>query len=301
MCLILTSKLSFQYFLGEGGDLTLFMTGKKPRPSTEPMYSGGNIDDFPITTGYDSVEYTEFISSHLFNSENILVCQNFHDGYFSGCFAPSKRYSPRPILSWGIEENYDAFLKFVKEKWKWKNGKSQNIYSLACDENLGFGVFFMENYGTGQWIITDLTDIKRKWDNGFKITACAARSSTFYIIMTKDTNEYKRRQKWFTSDSWDEAESEIKKEYKEGKAITRICYSTGLGQYFVVMTETPQGQTYEWCDNYTARKKWLNEKYNEGFHPTIIFKDPTDNQILCVMTKDKNRSGYIDRVNYKVA
>lgn len=292
--------IDFSILLGKGGDLTLFMTGKKPRPSTEPMYSGGNIHDFPITTGYDSVRYTEFISSHLFNSENILICQNFHDGYFSGCFAPSERYSPTPDLSWGIKENYDAFIKFVEEKWEWKNGASQNIYSLACDEKLGFGVFFMENYGTGQTIVTDLTDIEREWNDGFKITACAARGSTFYIIMTKDTNEYKGRQKWFTSDSWGRAQSEIEKEYKEGKAVTGICYSTGLGQYFVVMTETPQGQTYEWCNNYTARKKWLNEKYNEGFHPTIIFKDPTDNQILCVVTEDKNRSGYIDRVNYKV-
>ena len=38
-------------FVGEGGDLTLFMTGKKKRPSTEPMYSGGNRTEFPITSG----------------------------------------------------------------------------------------------------------------------------------------------------------------------------------------------------------------------------------------------------------
>ncbi|KAJ7375762.1 hypothetical protein OS493_039028 [Desmophyllum pertusum] len=46
----------------EGGDLTLFMTGKKPRPSTEPMYSGGNRRDFPITSGYNTAKYTDFIS-----------------------------------------------------------------------------------------------------------------------------------------------------------------------------------------------------------------------------------------------
>ena len=68
----------FLYFLGEGGDLTLFMTGRKLRPGTEPMYSGGNRDDFPITIGYDSVKYKDFVSSHLFNSENILVCQSLH-------------------------------------------------------------------------------------------------------------------------------------------------------------------------------------------------------------------------------
>ena len=69
--------------------------------------------------------------------------------------------------------------------WEWENGRSLNLYSLACDENLGFGVFFMENFGTGQSIVTNLLDISKKWEEGFKITACAARGSTSYIVMTK--------------------------------------------------------------------------------------------------------------------
>ena len=204
-------------------------------------------------------------------------------------------------MCWGNRKNYDNFIEFVKERWEWKNGRSQQIYSLACDEKLGFGVFFMENYGTSQCVRTNVHDIEKKWEQGFKITACAARGSTFYIIMTKDTNEYKGRQVWFTRNSWQEANNDIQKYYNEGKAITGICYSTGLGQYFVVMTETPQGQTYEWFDNGTARVNWENEQYKDGFHPTIIFKDPTDNKTLVVMTTDENRSSYTSRYNYKVA
>ena len=277
------------------------MTGKKPRPATEPMYSGGDRKDFPITRGYNSVKYEDFLSSHLFNSEKILICQNFHDGYFSGCFARSKRYSPRPALSWGSRKNYDTFIEFVNEKREWKNGRSQNIYSLACDENLGFGVFFMENYGTGQSIVTNLLDVKKKWEDRFMITACAARGSTIYVVMTKDTNEYKAEQTCFTCISWQEAKNEIQKNYKEGRAITGICYSTGLGQYFVVMTKIPQEQTYGRFGNNTARSNWMGEKYKEGFHPTIIFKDPNDDEILVVMTKDENRSSYIIKINFKVA
>jgi len=276
------------------------MTGKKARPRTEPMYSGGNRNDFPITTGYDSVKYTDLISSHLYNSEDILICQSLHDGYFCGCFGPSKQYSPRPTISWGNQKTYNTFIQFVNEKWEWKNGRSQQIFSLACDEKLGFGVFFIENYGTRQCVQTNVHDIEKKWKEGFKITACAARGSTFYIVMTKGTNEYKGRQVWFTRNSWQEANSDIQKYYNEGKAITGICYSTGLGQYFVVMTETPQGQDYEMFDNETARDNWEDEKYKEGFHPTIIFKDPTD-KTLVVMTTDENRSTYISRENYKVA
>ncbi|KAJ7354975.1 hypothetical protein OS493_029085 [Desmophyllum pertusum] len=234
---------------GEGGDLTLFMTGKKPRPSTEPMYSGGNLDDFPITSGYKTVQ-----------SKTRSVLRD--------------------------SKNYDTFLKFVRKQ-------SQNIYSLACDENLGFGVFFMGNYGTDQAIITNTSDIEKKSDNGFKITACAARGSTFYVIMTKDTEEYKdKAQSWFTRSTWTEAENEIQKKYEEGKAITGLCYSSGLGQYFVVMTKTPEGQSYQCSEDRAARSKWMGEKSEKGFHPTIIFKDPTDQKIVVVMTEDQNRSSY---------
>ena len=45
---------------------------------------------------------------------------------------------------------------------------------------------------------------------------------------------------------------------------------------------------------------WQNKKYDQGFHPTIIFKDPTDNKTLIVMTEDKNRSAYISRADYKL-
>ena len=267
------------------------MTGKKPRPSTEPMYSGGNIDDFPITSGYGSVYYNNFIKSHIRNSQNILICQSMCHGTFGGCFSPSKRYFPRPVVSWGILENYDDFLKFVKEKGK--NGKCQNIYSLVCDDNLGFGVFFMKKYGTNQTIITSTFNIQKKLDEGFKITACAARGSTFYVIMTKDTEEYKgKAQTWFTRSTWDKADNEIQKGYKEGKVITGICYSSGRGRYLVVMTKTPEKQFYDRSDDEIARIKWMDEKEENEFHPTIIFKDPTDQKMLVVMTEDDNRPGY---------
>ena len=288
-------------FLGEGGDLTLFMTGKKERPSTEPLYSGGNRKDFPITTGFDSVEYTDLIGSYIKNSENILICQSLHDGRFSGCFAPSERYIPRPSVSWAIHENCNTFIELVKEKWNGKDGKPQNIYSLACDRNLHFGVFFMENYGTAQTIVTNTSDIKNKPKDGFKITACAAQGSTFYIIMTKGTKEYKGKpQAWFTCDSWGEAKNKIQKNSDNGKVITGICFSTGLGKYFAVMTKMPQGQIYKKFHHVASRTKWAREQHEEGFHPTIIFKDPTVKKTLVVMTKDENRSRSTCKYNVKL-
>ena len=176
------------------------MTGKKLRPRTEPMYSGGNLHDFRITNGYDTVDYTDFIRSHIhFNSQDILISQSVQNGFFSGIFASSELYNPRPTTSWGIRSNYDQFLVHTNEECKWVNGKSKGIYSLACDEQFGFGVFFMEGYGTDQFILRNTDDIKEKWDEGFEITSCSALNSTFYIIMTKDTKEYHGKQQiWFT-------------------------------------------------------------------------------------------------------
>ena len=102
----------------------------------------------------------------------------------------------------------------------------------------------------------------------------------------------------------DEIRNEIDRGYKEGKGITGICYSTGLGQYFVVMTEMPEGQSYKWFEKskegYAATDNWASEKWNEGFHPKIFFNDPTDNKILCVMTKDENQSDYQYKINIKL-
>ena len=160
------------------------MTGKKERPVTEPIYSGGNLNDFPISSGYDVINYTEFISSYMFNSERIVTSQSMNNGYFSACFATTILYKPRPSATWWICRDYDSFLTFVKEQWE----NSIRIYSLACDERFGFGVFLMENFGANQAIITNTSDIQKFWKDGFRISTCTARGSTFYIIMTKGTN-----------------------------------------------------------------------------------------------------------------
>ena len=118
---------------------------------------------------------------------------------------------------------------FANEEWKRVNGRSKRIYSLACDEKFGFGVFFMDGYGTKHVIIRSTDDIQKQWTDGLKITSCAALDSTFYIVMTKDTKEYDGKgQKWFTRSTWRETSDEIHEGYKKGKAITGICYSTGL-------------------------------------------------------------------------
>jgi len=269
------------------------MTGKKRRPRTEPLYSGGNRKDFPITTGYDSVDWFDFIGSHLFNSQNILICQNFRNGCYSACFAPSKRYSPRPTISWKILKNYNSFVELAKERWDWGNRKSQQIYSLACDEELGFAVFFMEQYGTAQAIVTNVSNMEEKLQDGFQITSCGFRGQKIYIIMTKGTREYRNKtQVWFTRNTWNETYYVIIEQIKKGYTVTGICYSTGLRLYFVVMTKIPEVQSAHYFDDTAVALNWMEEQHHVGYHPTIIFSEPTLNKTFVVMTTDENRSSF---------
>ena len=99
--------------------------------------------------------------------------------------------------------------------------------------------------------------------------------------MTEDTKEYHgKQQKWFTRSTWEETNDEIQEGYKEGKAITGICYSSGLKLYFVVMTASEEGQCFSQFD--TTERKAMNDwelgKFERGLYPTIIFKDLTDNR-----------------------
>lgn len=279
------------------------MTGNMSRPRTEPLYSERNRNDYPITPGYDSVEYHDFINNHLFSSQDILISQSFHNGHLSCIFALSIHYMPRPAISFAILNDYASFSKLVNKNSSQRdsNGKSKQIYSLACDENLGFAVFFLTNYGTAQTIVRSTLDVEKKMKAGFKITACTAQGSEFYIIMTRGTKEYKGKQKWFTPDSWDEAKRLIQDNQKERKIITDICYSTGQRKYLVVVTETTNKQIYRKFRLVTDLNSWVEDKHTMGFQPTIIFKDPADNKILAVMINDgSKRPLYTCKYDFKV-
>lgn len=282
----------------------MFMTGKESCPRAEPLYSGGNRKDFPITRGYDLVKYKDLIGSYIRDSENIVVSQSFHKGCFSGIFAPSTRYSPRPTVSWEIRPNCQSFLQLVKENRNETNNSKQ-IYSLAFDDNVGFAVFFLENYGTAQTFAENPRDLETKLKDGFKITACAAWRTGISVIMTKGTDEYSRKpQEWFTYETFSDTSTKIDDLSEEGYTVTGICYSTGLRRYFVVMTMIADVQSsYDWFDDTTVALNWMEQQRGVGYHPTLVFMDPNDRKTLVVMTTDENRpsaSGVVYMLDYKL-
>ncbi|XP_068670715.1 uncharacterized protein [Montipora foliosa] len=270
----------------QGGDLTLFMTGKKPRPSTEPIYSGGSLYDFPVNSKYNRQTYTDLITGFVANTKNILLWQSLHDGCFSGCFGTSDLYSRTPACAWGIRSDYESFVQSVHEM----GNKGYGIYSLACDEQFGFGVFLMKDFGSFQYIFQlEWETIRKKANEGFKITACATRGSKFYVVMTKNTKEYNgKAQSCFTKNSCSDVTSRIKMGYNEEQAITGICYSVGLHKFFVVMTKEPSKyQVSRWFDTSSDAEKWIDENV-KGDPTGIGFYVAAEGKFLGVVTKDKN-------------
>lgn len=279
----------------KGGDLTLFMTGKKSRPLTEPVYSGGNHKDYPLDSMIDRHTYSNLIRGLTQNTNRIVIAQTIYDGQLSVCLATSKVYSERS-RGWGIKGSFATFMKFVRKQWEGKaDGEPRRIFSLAYEKNLGFGVFLIGNYGTQQKVLRGTTDISANLKGGFKITACAGMVSDFCVIMTKGTMEYEdKQQTWFTCDSLRNARSMIDTESKEGKMVTAICYSTQK-KYFLVMTEIPEEHCYLWFydskPGHDTKNEWYKEKVKEGFRSTLIFRHPTNatsNMFLLVMTKNQD-------------
>lgn len=299
LCLAACPEFSKAYDTkGKGGDLTLFLIGKNPRHRTEPIFSGVNREDYPLSKEFSSVFYTDLITGHVRNTNINVICQCIHNGHFYGCFAPSERFSDKSITNCGSPKNYENFTKMVSYKEK----QGSNIYSVTCDEAFGFGVVFMTNYGTEQIIETNQDNIQRRLDEDFKITACAARDSSIYVVMTKETDEYSgKRQKFFWCRNQGEVVRKAESERGNEMIITGICYSATEKKYFMIMTESSVNQEIQWLKDLPGIVTWMKRKHRDSLHPSIIFVDPaTDGNVLVVATEDANRSKFILGVGYKL-
>jgi len=67
-----------------------------------------------------------------------------------------------------------------------------------------------------------------------------------------------------------------------GAIITELCFCKKTGLYVLVMTESTAQQGYGW--NLTNES--LDDKFEEGFHPTLVLHLPTNKSTLTVMTTD---------------
>lgn len=288
----------------EGGDFTLWITGKTKRPRTEPLFSAKERSDFPIPDKYKTLKYMDFISSNIKNSSKVVISQTIQNGKISAIFDDHDEFKPRPSISLWEIPTHDDFIQYAGKL----RSDNKHIFSLACDDDFGFGIFAIKGFG-GDQVVTWTTDtcskkghdggmccVKKYWDLDYKITACGAINGRFYCVMTKGAKGFEKGkiQTYIKRSSWSDVSDEISKQYKKGKIITGICYSTRKRLYLLVMTKSEEGQSYRWdWDN-----EYVNDRYDEGQHPTIFFKDPTDEKILLVTTTDNDRNKCVFRKDY---
>ena len=71
--------------------------------------------------------------------------------------------------------------------------------------------------------------------------------------------------------------------------VTSICFCGKRKLYLAVMTESDVRQDRRWDTGNKKDENWLRDKERGGYHPTIVFKDPTDDLIWRVVTKDNHR------------
>ena len=118
-------------------------------------------------------------------------------------------------------------------------------------------------------------------------------AGNFYFVLTKDVEGFSaRKQSYFTAVEWNTVNEMIESERSSGKIVTSICFCEKKKRYLVVMTESDSRQDEKhdrWGKGNRKDENWTKDKVQGGFHPTIIFKDPTDGLIWRVLTKDDER------------
>ena len=209
--------------------------------------------------------------------------------------------------------DFGEFYEFINMNWKME--PKMSIVSLGCDEELGFGVFCVEGHVEYQVLLQigkndKLLDssIQNEWEKGAMITACAARGSTFYIVMTKDAKLISKNsgQICRITGSWDLTVSYIKDNYrKKNYILTGLCYSIKMAKYFIVLTKRlsirQELKLFKASDGLKIRQKWLKEKYKQGLSPSLLFVDPTNDKTLIVATKQEGKKDYICKFSYELS
>lgn len=233
------------------------------------------------------------------STSRLVVSQSIHKGKISAIFRSDSTFRTERLERFC---SHDDFIKFANEQVV----ENRHIFSMACDEDFGIGCCTTEAMGTDQKVVwySDAkrmqTMINKFLGADFRITACAAMSDMFYLVMTKAPNGCKNpNQSAFTASTWSDIDTNIKKKWEMGLVITSICYSTDQKQYLVIMSEEEEEQGYRcwpWSRNETHRDVL-------SATPTLVFKDPVNEWDLVVFRADNRSQGYrsTGRYNYTLS
>ena len=153
----------------------------------------------------------------------------------------------------------------------------------------------VKKYEVNPWVQLIDLDLDTPTEEDYKITSVGANQGLFYFVLTKDAQGFsEKQQSIFVAGSWNALEETIEKESRVGMTntemiVTSICFCEKTKRYLVVMTESDAMQDRRWDTGNKKDDNWRKDKERGGYHPTIVFKDPTDDMIWRVVTKDNDR------------
>ena len=164
--------------------------------------------------------------------------------------------------------------------------------------------YALKRFGTSQKVVEydvnpgDEVGVDQETEGGrqgYKITSVGARQGHFYFVLTKDAQGFsEKEQTVLAEESWNALEEMIQRKSSAEMTsmqmiVTSICFCEKRKLYLAVMTESDVRQDRMWDTGNKKDENWLRDKERGGYHPTIVFKDPTDDLIWRVVTKDNHR------------
>lgn len=112
------------------------------------------------------------------------------------------------------------------------------------------------------------SEIKKYWDEGYKITTLASNNTTWFTVMSTG-NDY-TQQYWKKSDTF--PQDFIKEYWDKGYYLTEVTSKNG--QWVVVMTKTNSISLQSWITNVAFPDDLVKEKMAAGYRITSVAKGP---------------------------
>ena len=292
-----------------GGYLTQFMVGKSKGANSsdvkddfDAVASFLDRDRFPLRNLI--TKYVNLIESQTKGNDNLIISQTILDGVLLLVSSPSARYSPRPATAVTRDNKYSQAQESIERQRK----LSKNIYSIICNERLGFGLFFMEGYGNEQCVVPWFAgcvlqrkkckktctceknfamDMEKLRQSGKQITSCASRFQHIFLVMTSDVDRFKRKSQYvIIGRKWTYCHTEINKAQSKGYVITDICYNHSARIYFIVVTELSCKQNLAILTELWEAKSVIKANHQLNFHVRKLFRDPNTNSIIAIFQTD---------------
>ena len=172
-----------------------------------------------------------------------------------------------------------AMVEYLKDDPDWKNGE-YSMTSLAAGED---GILLVlsrltneaQSYVYGDEFPKD--EVKKKWDEGYRITEVGVVPGQWFVILTKNSGF--GSQNYWIQDAW--PADFIKKQWDTGQRITQARWRDG--KYLVVTSEClgRKISMQRWKKGWD--EAWVQESRDKGLVISLVV--PSSNEIHYIMSE----------------